>query len=64
MAVQWYPGHMHKARKQILEALPTIDIIIEVLDARLPYSSENPLVREFREFQNPKPFVKDLNKSV
>ncbi len=32
----WYPGHMNKARRQILEALPEIDVVVEVLDARLP----------------------------
>ena len=37
----WYPGHMHKARRQIKDALPEIDVVIEVLDARLPYSSTN-----------------------
>lgn len=44
MAIQWFPGHMHKARTQIAEAMPQIDLVIEVLDARLPYSSENPLI--------------------
>lgn len=42
----WYPGHMHKARRQITEALPEIDVVIEVLDARLPYSSANPMLAE------------------
>lgn len=40
----WFPGHMNKARRQILEALPEIDVVIEVLDARLPYSSANPML--------------------
>ncbi|RCV89820.1 ribosome biogenesis GTPase YlqF [Billgrantia montanilacus] len=40
----WYPGHMNKARRQIQEALPEIDVAIEVLDARLPYSSANPML--------------------
>ena len=39
MIIDWYPGHMKKARAQILEVLPTIDLVIEVLDARLPASS-------------------------
>ncbi|RKQ96365.1 ribosome biogenesis GTPase A [Kushneria sinocarnis] len=42
----WYPGHMHKARRQINETLPEIDVVIEVLDARLPYSSSNPMLAE------------------
>ncbi len=57
--IQWFPGHMHKARKEIEEALPAIDVIIEVLDARIPYSSENPLIRSIRK---DKPVVKVLNK--
>ena len=42
MALQWFPGHMHKALKEIKESLNQVDILIEVLDARIPYSSENP----------------------
>lgn len=37
MQIQWYPGHMHKAGKEIKETLPNIDVIIEVLDARHPF---------------------------
>jgi len=60
MAIQWYPGHMHKARKKINEAMPQIDIVIEVLDARIPYSSENPLIDQLR---GKCPCIKLLNKS-
>ena len=60
MAIQWFPGHMHKARKEIKKVMPKIDLIIEVLDARIPYSSENPLVAELR---GDKPCIKLLNKS-
>ncbi len=60
MAIQWYPGHMHKARKKIIEAMPKIDLVIEVMDARLPFSSENPLVTELR---GHRPCIKILNKS-
>ncbi|WP_028294161.1 ribosome biogenesis GTPase YlqF [Oceanobacter kriegii] len=59
MAVQWFPGHMNKARKKISEAMPEIDLVIEVLDARLPFSSTNPLVGELR---RNKPVIKVLNK--
>ncbi|TEW52549.1 ribosome biogenesis GTPase YlqF [Psychromonas algicola] len=58
--IQWFPGHMHKAHKQILEVLPQVDIIIEVVDARIPYSSENPLIAAIREKT---PCIKVLNKS-
>ncbi|EKO3557633.1 ribosome biogenesis GTPase YlqF [Vibrio metschnikovii] len=57
--IQWFPGHMHKARKEIEEAIPQIDVIIEVLDARIPYSSENPLISQLR---GDKPCIKVLNK--
>lgn len=48
MAIQWFPGHMHKARKEMAAALPGVDVVIEVLDARLPYSSQNPMLHEIR----------------
>lgn len=60
MAIQWYPGHMHKARKEIEKVMPQIDLVIEVLDARIPYSSENPMVAQLR---GDRPCVKLLNKS-
>ncbi len=59
MAIQWFPGHMHRARKQIAELMPQIDLVIEVLDARLPYSSENPIIPDLI---NGKPCLKILNK--
>lgn len=40
--IQWFPGHMAKTRRLIKENLPLVDIVIEVLDSRIPYSSENP----------------------
>ncbi len=60
MAVQWYPGHMNKARRKITEAMPTIDLVIEVMDARIPFSSENPMVAALRK---QRPCIKLLNKS-
>lgn len=59
MAIQWYPGHMHKARKEMEETLPKVDLILEVLDARIPYSSQNPLLSELR---GDKPCIRVLNK--
>jgi len=58
--IQWYPGHMHKASKAFREILPQVDIVIEVLDARLPGSSENPMLAQLR---RDKPCIKLLNKS-
>ncbi len=51
---------MHKARTQVKEMLPRVDLFIEVLDARIPYSSENPMLRELR---GNKPALKILNKA-
>ena len=42
MHYQWYPGHMSKAKRQMQEDLKLIDVIIELVDARIPYSSKNP----------------------
>jgi ribosome biogenesis GTPase A len=60
MQIQWYPGHMHKAGKEIKEILPKTDIVIEILDARIPFSSANPLLEELR---GDKPCLKVLNKT-
>jgi ribosome biogenesis GTPase A len=47
MAINWFPGHMHKATKSLRNILPKIDVIVEILDARIPYSSENPVIQTF-----------------
>ncbi|WP_074034768.1 ribosome biogenesis GTPase YlqF [Exiguobacterium sp. AT1b] len=46
MAIQWFPGHMAKARRQVTEKLKLIDVVIELVDARVPQSSRNPMVDE------------------
>ncbi|MGN6105545.1 MAG: ribosome biogenesis GTPase YlqF, partial [Kofleriaceae bacterium] len=48
MSLQWYPGHMTKARRELATLIPSQDVIIEVLDARLPAASSNPVVTELR----------------
>ena len=60
MQIQWYPGHMHKANKEIKEVLPKIDLVIEVLDARIPFSSQNPLLSTLR---GDTPCIRVLSKS-
>ncbi len=60
MHIQWYPGHMHKANKEIKQRLPQIDLIIEVLDARIPFSSQNPLLAQLR---GDKPCIRVLTKT-
>lgn len=44
--LQWFPGHMKKAERLIRENLSLVDLVIELLDARIPLSSQNPLLRE------------------
>lgn len=44
MSIQWFPGHMAKARRQVEEKLKQVDIVFELLDARLPLSSRNPMM--------------------
>lgn len=46
MAIQWYPGHMAKARREVTEKLKMIDVVIELVDARAPLSSRNPVINE------------------
>ncbi|PFM48945.1 ribosome biogenesis GTPase YlqF [Bacillus cereus] len=46
MVIQWFPGHMAKARRQVTEKLKLIDVVIELVDARLPLSSRNPMIDE------------------
>lgn len=58
--IQWFPGHMAKTRRKITEDLKLVDIVLELLDARIPASSSNPVLREI--IQN-KPRVVVLNKS-
>jgi ribosome biogenesis GTPase A len=59
MAIQWFPGHMHLTKKAITERMKTIDVVIELLDARLPGSSANPMLAELT---GTKPKLKVLNK--
>jgi ribosome biogenesis GTPase A len=59
MAIQWFPGHMHLTQKAISERIKEIDVVIEMLDARLPGSSANPMLAELT---GGKPALKVLNK--
>jgi len=60
MAINWYPGHMHKANKDMIEVLPQVDLVIELLDCRLPFSSQNPSIAKLGENR---PCIKVLSKS-
>jgi ribosome biogenesis GTPase A len=60
MSLQWYPGHMTRARRELAALMPSQDVVIEVLDARLPEASANPLITELR---GDKPCIKVLTRS-
>jgi ribosome biogenesis GTPase A len=60
MNIQWYPGHMAKTRKILTENMKLVDIVIELLDARIPISSKNP---DFDDIFKNKPKIIVLNKS-
>ena len=62
MAIQWFPGHMTSARKKAAETLANADVVVEVLDARLPQASSNPMIHELRHFRQ-RPCLKLLNKA-
>ena len=58
--IQWFPGHMAKTKRLIKESLSEVDVIIELLDARIPKSSKNP---DLEALVSPKPIITLLNKS-
>src|SRR5688572_30388951 len=60
MTIQWFPGHMAKARREVTEKLKLIDIVYELVDARIPMSSRNPMIEEI--LKN-KPRIMLLNKA-
>ena len=62
MAIQWFPGHMTLARKKAAETMALTDVVIEVVDARLPEASSNPMIHELR-LHRQRPCLKILNKA-
>ena len=58
--IQWFPGHMAKARRQVTEKLTLVDVVFELVDARIPLSSRNPILDELI---GEKPRIVILNKS-
>jgi ribosome biogenesis GTPase A len=62
MSIQWFPGHMTSARKKAAETLAMADVVVEVLDARLPQASSNPMIHELRRHRQ-RPCLKLLNKA-
>ena len=59
--IQWFPGHMAKTRRLMQESLPQVDLVLELLDARIPYSSKNP---EIEKILGTKPKIAVLTKSA
>ena len=59
-SIQWFPGHMAKTRRKIQEDLKLVDVVAEILDARVPESSSNPVLRDIIQR---KPKVVLFNKS-
>lgn len=62
MSIQWFPGHMTSARRKAAETMEFIDVVVEVLDARLPEASCNPMITELR-LHRQRPCLKILNKA-
>ena len=62
MSIQWFPGHMNSARKEAAKTMEVIDVIVEVLDARVPEASCNPMIEELR-LHRQRPCLKILNKA-
>jgi len=61
MPIQWFPGHMAAARKKAGETLAAADVVIEVVDARIPEASTNPMIHQLRRHRQ-RPCLKILNK--
>jgi ribosome biogenesis GTPase A len=62
MSISWFPGHMASARKQAAETMARTDVVVELLDARLPGASSNPLIERLRRDRQ-RPCLKILNKA-
>ena len=62
MSIQWFPGHMNIARQEAAKRMETVDVIIELLDARMPEASSNPMITELR-LHRQRPCLKVLNKA-
>lgn len=60
MSIQWFPGHMAKAKRELLAQIKCVDIVFELLDARLPFSSHNPILDSMLE---QKPILLVINKA-
>ena len=62
MTIQWFPGHMNSARRELARRMAEVDVVVEVIDARIPAASANPLIAELRRARQ-RPCLKVLNKT-
>lgn len=62
MSIQWFPGHMNVTRREAAKTMEAIDVIVEMLDARMPEASTNPIITELR-LHRQRPCLKVLNKA-
>ncbi|MDT7044117.1 ribosome biogenesis GTPase YlqF [Candidatus Nitronereus thalassa] len=62
MTIQWFPGHMNRARREVAKTMESIDVVVELVDARVPSASSNPMITELRR-QCDRPCLKVLNKA-
>lgn len=62
MAIQWFPGHMNRARREVAKTMEAIDVVVELVDARIPEASSNPMIADLRQ-QFHRPCLKVLNKA-
>ena len=62
MAIQWFPGHMNTARREVEKKMEAVDVVIEILDARMPEASSNPMITKLR-MHRQRPCLKVLNKT-
>ena len=63
MSIQWFPGHMVAAQKKAAETMEFTDVVIEVLDARMPGASQNPMIKELGSARQ-RAHLKVLNKLI
>ncbi len=62
MSIQWFPGHMNRARREVAKTMEAIDVVVELVDARIPKASSNPMIADLRQ-QFHRPCLKVLNKA-
>lgn len=62
--IQWFPGHMTKAKRMMEQQLKLVDVVVEMLDARIPRSSSNPMLIQMLGAQGGMPYLKDVERML